>query len=53
MKYTNTGVAAILNQTSTIYILLFATLFLREPFSRRKATACGLASAGALLVILA
>jgi drug/metabolite transporter (DMT)-like permease len=52
MKYTNTGVAAILNQTSTIYILLFATLFLREHFSRRKATACGLAIAGALVVIL-
>jgi drug/metabolite transporter (DMT)-like permease len=52
MKYTNTGVAAILNQTSTIYILLFASLFLRERFSRRKATACALAIAGALLVIL-
>ncbi len=53
MKYTNTGVAAILNQTSTIYILLFASLFLHERFTRRKATACGLAIGGALLVILA
>jgi drug/metabolite transporter (DMT)-like permease len=52
MKYTNTGVAAILNQTSTVYILLFASLFLRERFTRRKATACGLAVAGALLAIL-
>jgi drug/metabolite transporter (DMT)-like permease len=52
MKYTSTGVAAILNQTSTIYILLFASLFLRERFTRRRATACGMALAGALLVLL-
>lgn len=52
MKHTGTGIAAILNQTSTIYILVFASLFLRERFTRRRATACGLAMAGALLVVL-
>jgi drug/metabolite transporter (DMT)-like permease len=52
MKYTNTGVAAILNQTSTVYILVFAALFLRERFTRRKLAACLLAFAGTLLVML-
>lgn len=52
MKHTGTGIAAILNQTSTIYILIFASLFLRERFTRRRVTACGMAVAGALLVML-
>lgn len=53
MKLTKAGTAAILNQTSTIYILLFATLFLKEPFTRRKAFAALLALGGILLVITA
>lgn len=51
MKYTRAGTAAILNQTSTIYILLLATLFLHEPFTRRKAGACLLAVGGIVLVV--
>lgn len=51
MKYTRAGPAAILNQTSTIYILLLATVFLHEPFTRRKAGACLLAVGGMVLVI--
>lgn len=52
MKYAQAGVAAILNQTSTVFILVFATLFLEEPFTRRKAAAVLLATAGILVVTL-
>ena len=51
MKLTTAGTAAILNQTATIYILLFASLFLKEPFTRRKAVAVLLALAGIMLVV--
>lgn len=50
MKYTKAGTAAILNQTSTIYVLLFASLFLKEPFTSRKAIACALAITGIVMV---
>jgi drug/metabolite transporter (DMT)-like permease len=52
MKYTLVGIAAILNQTSTIFILLFASLLLQEPVTRRKIIASVLAIAGILLVTL-
>lgn len=51
MKYTAAGTASILNQTSTIYILILATVVLHEPFTRRKALAAIMAVAGALLVL--
>jgi drug/metabolite transporter (DMT)-like permease len=51
-KYALSGVAAILNQTSTIFILLFASLFLGEPITRRKSIAVALAIAGILMVTL-
>jgi drug/metabolite transporter (DMT)-like permease len=50
MKYTQAGVAAILNQTSTINILILAAIFLGEPLTRRKYAAAGLALAGILMV---
>jgi drug/metabolite transporter (DMT)-like permease len=46
------GIAAILNQASTIFILLLATVFLREPFTLRKAVAATIALAGIVLVTL-
>ncbi|MEZ4388808.1 MAG: DMT family transporter, partial [Candidatus Krumholzibacteriia bacterium] len=52
MKFTSAGTAAVLNQTSTIYILVLATLILHEPFTRRKLLACVLAVAGVAVVIL-
>jgi drug/metabolite transporter (DMT)-like permease len=52
MKYSLVGVAAILNQTSTIFIILLATLFLKEPFTRRRLAAAGLALGGIALVML-
>ncbi|MGD9548351.1 MAG: DMT family transporter [Candidatus Krumholzibacteriia bacterium] len=51
MKYTSAGTAAILNQTSTIYLLILASVILKEPFTRRKAVAAGLALCGILLVL--
>ena len=51
MKHTAAGTAGVLNQTSTIHILLFASLFLGERFTRRKAAAAVLALAGVVLVL--
>lgn len=53
MKLTEAGTAAILNQTSTVYILVLASIFLKEPFTRRKLMAAVLALAGVLLVLQA
>ncbi|MFZ1948183.1 MAG: DMT family transporter [bacterium] len=50
MKYTLAGAAAILNQTSTIYVLLLATVFLREPLTLRKIAASVVAIAGIVLI---
>ena len=51
MKYSDqVGVAAILNQSSTIYILLLATIFLKEPFTLRKAVATIAALSGIVIV---
>ncbi len=51
MKHTQAGTAAILNQTSTIYILILASLFLKEPFSWRRGVAAVLALGGIFMVI--
>jgi drug/metabolite transporter (DMT)-like permease len=52
MKYTLAGIAAILTQSSTAYILLFSVLFLKEPFTRRTALAAALSLAGVAMVSL-
>jgi drug/metabolite transporter (DMT)-like permease len=52
LKYTKVGVAAILNQSSTIYILILAAIFLKEPLTRRKFVASLVALAGIILVTL-
>ena len=52
MKYTSAGPAAILNQTSSIYILILASIFLKEPFTVRKVIASVLAIAGIVMVTL-
>ncbi len=51
MKMIPAGKAALLNQTSTIYLLVFATIFLKEPFGRRKAMAAALSIGGVFLVL--
>jgi len=50
MKYTQAGVAAVLNQTSTIWVLLFATAFLKERLTPKKVLAAVVAIAGILLI---
>jgi len=52
MKYSRAGPAAILNQTSSIYVLIFASIFLKEPFTARKVIASVLAIAGIAMVTL-
>lgn len=52
MKFTQVGVAAILNQSSTIYVLILAALFLKEPFTLRKAGASAIAVTGIILVTM-
>lgn len=51
-KYTEAAIAAVLNQTSIIFALILATIFLKEPFSTRKLAAVTLAAAGVVMVIL-
>ena len=52
MKFSMPGPAAILNQTSSIYVLIFASIFLKEPFTTRKVVAAVLAVAGIALVTI-
>jgi|WetSurMetagenome_2_1015567.scaffolds.fasta_scaffold01241_8 drug/metabolite transporter (DMT)-like permease len=52
MKYSLAGPAAILNQTSSIYVLIFASIFLKEPFTARKVIASVLAIGGIAMVTL-
>jgi len=50
MKYTQASVAAALNQTSTIFILILAAVFLGEKMSRQRIIGAVTAFAGAMLV---
>src|SRR4030095_12876991 len=50
-KYSRAGVAALLNQTSTVLIVLLAALFLQEPLTKVKIVAVGMAFAGAAMVL--
>jgi len=50
MKYTQASVASALNQTSVIFIFIFAGLILKEPINLRRATGIILAFVGSFLV---
>jgi drug/metabolite transporter (DMT)-like permease len=50
-KYGEAASAAVLNQTSTLFIVVLAALFLRERFTGWHAVATGLAFAGAAVVV--
>jgi drug/metabolite transporter (DMT)-like permease len=50
-KYAQTGVAALLNQTSTVIIVILAWIFLKEPMTRLKVVGAAMAFAGAALVV--
>jgi drug/metabolite transporter (DMT)-like permease len=51
-KLTNINIAAILNQTNTIFIIILASVFLNEKFTLRKLIATILAFSGSIIVIL-
>jgi drug/metabolite transporter (DMT)-like permease len=50
MKYTQASTAAALNQTSNIFVFIFAALLLREPITLARTVAIVLGVAGAYLV---
>lgn len=50
MKFTQASVASALNQTSTIFIFIFAGLFLKEPVNLQRALGIVLAFMGSFLV---
>jgi drug/metabolite transporter (DMT)-like permease len=52
LKYSLASLAAILTQTTTVWILLLAVIFLHERMTPRKLLAAGLAIAGVLLITL-
>lgn len=51
-KYTSASIASILNETASIFILLFAWIWLKEPLSRRKlaGVACTFGGVGVMLL---
>lgn len=51
-KFTAVNSAAVLNQTNTVFVVILASVFLKEPFTRRRLLAMILAVAGSLLVLL-
>jgi drug/metabolite transporter (DMT)-like permease len=50
-RYTEAAASAILNQTSTVLIVMFAWIFLGESMTKLKLLAVGIAFAGAVLVV--
>ncbi len=50
MKYTQASIASALNQTSTIFIFIFAAIILREPINVRRTVGIVLAFTGSFLV---
>jgi len=50
-KYSHAGIAALLNQTSTVLIVLLAALVLNEPLTKLKLVAVSMAFAGVALVL--
>ena len=51
-KYTSVSSAAILNQTSTIWVVVLATWVLKESFTRRRLIGTLLAFSGAVMVLV-
>jgi len=52
MKYAQASIAAVLNQTATIFTILLAAIFLREPLTRHRMAAAAIAMSGVLLITL-
>lgn len=51
-KYTDASVAAILNETASVFILLLAWVWLKEPLTRRALAGVGLTMAGVVCMLL-
>ena len=51
-KWTEASVAAVLNQLTTVFIIILARLFLAEPLSRRRAAGAAVAVMGAIVVLV-
>ena len=51
MKYAQTSLAAALNQTSNIFIFIFAAMFLKEPITKRRLVGIILGVSGALVIV--
>ena len=51
MKHTLTTTASVLNQTSSIFCLILATVFLREPLTRRRLAAMAVGFTGAIVAV--
>ena len=52
MSLTKASTASILNQTATIFILIFARFFLNEPITKRRVSAILITMVGAYLVFI-
>ena len=50
MKYAQASIASVLNQTSNIFVFIFAALFLKEPINLQRTVAILIGVAGAILV---
>jgi len=50
MKFTQVSTAAVLNQTSNLFVFVFAAFILKEEITRRKVIGIVMAVAGAILV---
>lgn len=51
-KYTQASVAAILNETASVFILLLAAFWLKEPLTRRGLAGVGLTLSGVVVMML-
>lgn len=51
-KYTSASVASVLNETASIFILLFAWLLLKEPLGRRKLVGVAFTFCGVAVMLL-
>jgi len=52
IKYNEVSIASVLNQTSTVFTVLFAAMFLKEKLTKKVLTAAGMAIMGVLIVTL-
>lgn len=51
-KYTSASVASVLNETASVFIVVFAALFLGEALSRRRVLGVGVTLAGVMVMVL-